>query len=328
MAKRKGFSFDSFMDKDALNKLSEMESSLAPSKEEVEIVKESAGDMTMLPVADLIEYHNHTYRVLDNEDMEALEDSIRSMGIILPLLVRQKEDGRYEIISGHRRLFAAKKVGLEEVPCKVLDVDEATADIMMVDTNLHREEILPSEKAKSYEVRIKAMKKKGLLENSLDSDSQYEDLLAKDVNSSRVNVYRYRKLLKLSDDLLDLVDKKEISVNAGAKLAAVPMDQQSFIIDALAEAKSPITMEKADKIATAARVGLSAEKVLAILDGEFKPRKKAADAPKKSISEKNIKDSYPKAIKGLSGSEKEDFIKACIEEYLKNNSQWNGHDLT
>jgi len=327
MAKRKGFDFGSFMDIDALNELSNMESSIAPNEKEVEIVKNSAGDVEFVSVADLAEYHNHTYRVLDNEDMEALIDSIKEMGIILPLLVRRTSKGKLEIVSGHRRLFAAKKLGLEEVPCKILDIDEATADIMMVDTNLHREEILPSEKAKSYDVRIKAMKRKGLLGEEEGSNSQYEELLAKDVKSSKVNVYRYRKLLKLNKPLLDLVDKKEISVNAGAKLASVPKDQQACITEALKEAKNPITMEAADKIATASRTGLTKDKVLGILDGEFKPRKPKVETPKKSISEKNFKSVYPKTIKGLSGAEKEAFIIECIEAYIKDNSEWNGYSL-
>ena len=327
MAKRKGFDFGSFMDTAALEKLAEEKPQVAPTKEEVKIVKESSGDMEMLPVAKLSEYHNHTYKVLDNEDMEALVESIKDMGIILPLLVRKTGKDKYEVVSGHRRLFAAKKLGLKEVPCKVTDIDDATADIMMVDTNLHREEILPSEKAKSYEVRIKAMKQKGLLSEELESDSQYDELLAKDVKSSKINVYRYRKLNKLSKGLLDLVDKKEISVNAGAKLAAVPKNQQGFIEEALKEASSPITIELADKIAIASRAGLTKDKVVEILGGTFAPRKKKTQTPKKAINEKNIKDSYPAEIKNLSGEEKEAFIRDCIAAYIDANESWGGYNI-
>ena len=327
MPKRKDFDFGTFMDMESLNELAEKGSKVAPSKEEIKIVKNSDGDMRNIPVSKLSEYHTHTYKVLDNEDMEALCDSIKDIGIILPLLVREKGLDEFEVVSGHRRLFAAKKIKLKEVPCKILTVDDATADIMMVDTNLHREEILPSDKARSYELRIEAMKTKGLLDKTSESESKYEELLAIDVKSSKVNVYRYRKLLNLCDELLNLVDKKVIAVNAGAKLAAVPMNQQMHIVDALKETRRPITMDAADKIATASRTGLTKDKVLEILDGSFKPRKKKVQVSPKAIKEKNIKTSYPKSVATLSGAEKESFIKDCIEEYIKNHKEWNGHEL-
>lgn len=323
--KKKGFDIGAFMDQQSLEFLMQKgEDSVAPSEEEVKIVKESDGDMQLIAVSDLSEYHNHTYKVLDNEDMAALTDSIKDMGIILPLLVKKSADRAYEVISGHRRLFAAKKLGLKEVPCKVLSVDDATADIMMVDTNLHREEISPSEKARSYDLRIKAMKKKG----ASGSESNITEQLAQELKSSRQNVNRYRKLLKLSPALLDMVDSKEISVNAGAALADVPKDQQETIIKALKETKQPISIEIAEKIATASRNGLTKEKVLAILNGEFKPRKKKTPSEPMGIKEKNIKSLYPASVKKLPGKDKEAFIADCIKAYLETHDSWNGHELS
>lgn len=326
MAKKKGFSFGSYMDQDQLDTLIKKGGSVAPTEEEINVLKESKGDIEDIPVSSLVDYHNHTYKVLDNEDMELLVESIKEHGIILPLTVRKTAGGKYEIISGHRRTHAARLLGLETVPCLVTEVDDATADIMMVDTNLHREEILPSEKAKSYDLRIRAMKAKGM-ETDEFSDSQYEEMLASDVKSSKINVYRYRKLVKLIPELLDLVDSKDISVNAGAKLAAVPKNAQHCIVSALAKSETPMTIENAGMIATAARSGLTEEKVLAILEGDFRPRKKKTASVPTAIKEKNIKSSYPSSIKKLSGADKEEFLKDCIKSYIETHDTWNGHDI-
>lgn len=327
MARKKGFDFGSYIDPDLMNEIISKAPEVAPTEEEVEIVKNAEGDVMNISPMLLSEYHNHTYKVLDNEDMDALVESINDIGIILPLLVRDIGDGHYEVISGHRRLFAAKKIGLETVPCKVITVDDATADIMMVDTNLHREEISPSEKAKSYEVRIKAMKKKGLLKDA-EGERQYESQLAEDLNSSRTNIIRYRKLLQLDPILLSLVDSKDIPVGAGAKLAAIPAEQQKYIIDALSQTGKAINADVAEKIVTASKSGLSADKVVSILNGDFKPRKRTSGGSKKNnaLKEKNIQSAYPAAIKDLSSEEKAAFIRDCILTYVSSHDTWN--DIT
>lgn len=326
--KKKDFKFTNFMDEDAINELMNEIPSVSPTKEEVDIVKNAAGEGAMIPVDSLRDYHNHTYLVMDNEDMDALAESIKVMGVILPLLVRKINEDEYEVISGHRRLFAAKKVGLEEVPCKVIEADDATADIMMVDTNLHREEILPSEKARSFDVRIKAMQEKGLIENS-EGDRKYEDMLAKDIKSSRISVYRYRKLLSLIPALLDMVDAKTIPVVSGSKLASLSEDSQTAIAEALSESGKLLSAEDTDKLVLAAKTPLTKERVLAVLAGEIKPRKRTATTlPKKTQAvEKNFSSAYPSSIKALDGSRKESFIKACIEEYVKNHDSWDGIDF-
>ena len=326
-SKKNNFTFGSYFDEEALNQLFDQSSSISPTQEEVEIVKNAGGDVVELPLKSLISYHNHTYKVLDNEEMEALADSIKDIGIILPLLVRKIDDGKYEIISGHRRRFAAEKAGLETVPCKITEVDDATADIMMVDTNLHREEISPSEKARSYDVRIKAMKEKGLLSGD-EGERTLETQLAADVNSSRASIFRYRKLLQLVPELLNLVDIKAISVNAGAKLAAVSQEDQKYIVEALKETNKPLTIDVADKIVTASKTDLTKEKVAAIIKGDFTPRKRTETKTQKApaqAKDKNIP--YPKTIRILDGKTKEEFIAACIEAYLASNETWNGIPL-
>lgn len=320
--KNSGFDFGGYFDQDALNLLIDAKGTNAPTKDEVELIEKAEGDVIDIPLGDLIDYHNHTYKVLDNEDMDALVDSISDMGIILPLLVRKTDDDKYEVIAGHRRKRAASILGLETVPCKVTEADDATADIMMVDTNLHREEISPSEKARSYDVRIAAMKEKGLIAGGSEGDRKYEEDLAKDIKSSRANIFRYRKLLDLVPELLELVDKKKIAVNAGAKIATIPKDQQKAIVEALEETSKPVTMDIADKLVKGAGSGLTKERALEIIEGKLKPKKKAV-IKKAEVKEKDFSKSLPKAVSSLEAKERADFITACVEEYVKTHDTWN-----
>lgn len=320
MAKNSGFDFGGYFDQDALSMLIDKNDANAPTKDEVDIVTKTEGDVELLPLASLVDYHNHTYKVLDNEDMDALVDSIKDMGIILPILVRKIEKDKYEVISGHRRKRAAAILGLEKVPCKIVEADDASADIMMVDTNLHREEISPSEKARSYEVRIKAMKEKGLMPNDTDGARKYEEELAKEVKSSRASIFRYRKLLDLDPSILEMVDEKKVAVNAGAKIAALSKEDQKIVVEAMKETGKPLTMDVADKLVTAAASEFSKERAVSIFTGDLKPRKRT---PKPAeIKEKDIAEVMPKKIKALEAKDKARFVKACIEEYLKTHSEW------
>ena len=326
--KRKNFSFTNYMDPDALQVLMEKgEKSVKPTVEEIKILNESKGYLAEIPLSSLVEYEHHTFKVMDNEDMAALVDSIRMLGIVVPPEVRKIDDSHYEVLAGHRRKRAAEILGLETIPCLVTEVDDETAAIISVDTNLHRSELLPSEKAKSYDLRINAMRLKGLADDSGVSDSTYAEIFAEEIKSSRANVSRYRKLLKLSPALLEKVDSKEISVNAGAALADIPAEYQECIELALKETSEPLTIEIAEKIATASRSGLTKDKVLAIIGGDFRPRKKKSPSVSTAIKEKNIKASYPSSVKKLPGSDKEAFIIDCINEYINTHDSWNGHKL-
>ena len=325
--KKKGFDISSFMDKEALDLLMEKgEAAIAPTAEEVEIIRNMDGQFEMISVDKLVDFKDHTFTVSDNEDMAALVDSVRNNGIVLPLAVRPAKDGKYEIVSGHRRTRAARILGLDKVPCIIGDWDDETAKILSVDTNLHRSEILPSEKARSYDLRIKAMKKLGLSETG--SDSAYTEEFAEKIKSSRANVNRYRKLVKLSPVLLDMVDKKELSVNAGAALADLSKEHQQLLVEVLEKEKRAVSIDEAEKLVTAAKNGLTKEKILAIFTGSFTPRKKKKAGAPLGIREKNIKASYPASVKSLGGADKEAFIIDCIKAYVETHDSWNGHNLS
>lgn len=172
---------------------------------------------TEIPVGNIYPFDNHPFKVLDDERMEELVDSIKENGILTPVTVRKDRNGYYQMISGHRRLHAEKKVGLDKIPAIVRELSDDEAIIVMVDANLQREEILPSEKAFSYKMKYEAMKrqagrpKKGK-NNSAHNERNLEtaDILGQQVGESRASVKRYIRIAELNSNLLDLVDHKRI----------------------------------------------------------------------------------------------------------------------
>lgn len=245
-------------------------------KSEHEVLEEAGGYETEIPVSELIDYGNHTFSVEDNEDMEILVDSIRDYGIFTPLIVRQISENKYEVLSGHRRKFAAKKAGLETVPCHVIEADDDMADIIAVDTNLSRSTIKPSEKARSYKVRFDAAVRQG--KKKMDSMNE----IAGEATDSMQSIRRYLKLATLNPTLLFMIDDGRIPMNAGVNLAALSEKHQDIVTEILAETGADLTLKMSEDLKTAAARGLTMEKARAIISGETKTRK--ARKPEKKAS--------------------------------------------
>ena len=183
-------------------------------------------------------FEGHPFKVLDDEDMGSLIESIRQQGIISPLIVRAIEStDEYEVISGHRRLHAAVKAGLSEVPALIYPLDRSEAMIAVVDTNLHRERLLPSEKAFAYKMKMDAMKAQGrrtdltLSQAATKSDTAAE--IGKSQNESRDQVFRYIRLTYLIPELLDKVDEGIIALSPAVELSYLPKEQQKILLDAM-----------------------------------------------------------------------------------------------
>lgn len=183
-------------------------------------------------------FEGHPFKVIDNEDMEVLVESIREQGILCPLIVRPIENAdEYEVISGHRRLHAAIKAGLSEVPALIYPFDRNEAMIAVVDSNFHRERILPSEKAYSYKMKMEAMKAQGkrtdltLSQVSTRSDTAAE--IGKAQNESRDQVFRYIRLTHLIPELLDKVDEGVIALSPAVELSYLSEEQQKILLDAM-----------------------------------------------------------------------------------------------
>ena len=188
-----------------------------------------------IEVARIRPFKDHPFKVLDDDKMHELVESIMMNGVLVPVTVRPIEDGNYEMISGHRRLFAVKEIGLEKIPAIVKNYDDDEAILAMVDSNLQREEILPSEKAFAYKMRYEAMRRQGQ-RNDLTSSRFGKKLwadqeLAKEVGESRGQIHRYLRLVELIPQLLDLVDKKALAIATAVEISFLDTKIQEMLYE-------------------------------------------------------------------------------------------------
>ena len=193
--------------------------------------------MTNISINKLHEFRDHPYQVLDNEEMNSLIESVQQQGIMTPLIVRPLEDttDEYEIISGHRRFRAAQKAGLAEVPAFIRPVSRDEAAIMVVDSNLHREHLLPSEKAFAYRLKLEAVNRQGkrtdLTSSQIATKFDSATEIGKQANESRDTVYRYIRLTNLIPELLELMDEGKIAFSVGVELSYLPSEIQQDLFE-------------------------------------------------------------------------------------------------
>ena len=185
---------------------------------------------TEMPLSDLHPFEGHPFKVLDDELMEQTVESIKQIGVVSPLIVRPDPEGGYEILSGHRRLHAAQLAGLETVPVIVKEMDDDAAIIFMVDSNLQRENILPSERAFSYKMKLEAIKHQGERGEGTSSQVgmklQSLDIVGQEAGDSRNQVHRYIRLTNLIPEILDMVDEKKIAFNPAVELSYLKTSEQ------------------------------------------------------------------------------------------------------
>ena len=195
--------------------------------------------MTNISINKLHEFRDHPYQVLDNDEMNSLIESVQQQGIMTPLIVRPLEDttDEYEIISGHRRFRAAQKAGLAEVPAFIRPVSRDEAAIMVVDSNLHREHILPSEKAYAYKLKLEAMSRQGyrtdLTSNQVGRKLETADIIAEQSDESKTQIRRYIRLTKIIPDILKMVDEERIAFSVGVELSYLTENEQQDLFDAI-----------------------------------------------------------------------------------------------
>ena len=192
-----------------------------------------------IPLGRLHRFPEHPYKVEDNEEMEALTESIQEYGILNPLLVRRVEGSEtdYELISGHRRAYAAAKAGLETVPAFIVSLDRNEAAIVLVNSNLHRERLLPSEKAFAYKLKMEAMKRQGhrtdLTSSQLETKLRSDEMIAEGTGESRAQVQRYIRLTYLLPQLLNLMDEGKTAFSVGVELSYLDEQAQYDLLDAM-----------------------------------------------------------------------------------------------
>ena len=218
----------------------------------------SAGDAaakekrTEMPLSDLHPFEGHPFKVLDDELMEQTVESIKQIGVVSPLIVRPDPEGGFEILSGHRRLHAAQLAGLETVPVIVKEMDDDAAIIFMVDSNLQRENILPSERAFSYKMKLEAMKHQGqrgdLTSDQVGQKSWAVNQLADDANESKTQVQRFIRLTNLIPEILDMVDEKKIAFNPAVELSYLKPSEQKEFLEAMDYAQASPSLSQAQRL--------------------------------------------------------------------------------
>ena len=208
-----------------------------------------------MPLSDLHPFEGHPFKVLDDELMEQTVESIKQIGVVSPLIVRPDPEGGYEILSGHRRLHAAQLAGLETVPVIVKEMDDDAAIIFMVDSNLQRENILPSERAFSYKMKLEAMKHQAG-RPSKENDSQLgnnfgklsSEEMAEELGTSKNQIFRYIRLTNLITEILDMVDEKKIAFNPAVELSYLKPSEQKEFLEAMDYAQASPSLSQAQRL--------------------------------------------------------------------------------
>ena len=212
-----------------------------------------------IPIGELFPFKNHPFKVLDDESMQRTVESVEQYGVLSPLIARPRPEGGYEIISGHRRQHAAELAGLETLPVIVREMSDDAAVILMVDSNLQREHILPSERAFAYKMKLEALKNQGA-RSDLTSDQVGQKLwsveqVASDAGESKTQIQRFIRLTNLVPELLDLVDEKKISFNPAVELSYLDEKQQRDFLEAMNDTQNAPSLSQAIRLKKLAQEG-------------------------------------------------------------------------
>lgn len=262
---------------------------------------------------DLIDdFPNHPFKVINNDDMEQMKQSIIDNGVLSPVLVRQKEDGRYEMISGHRRKFASQLALKETIPCIVRNLSDDEATVIMVDSNMQREEILPSEKAFAYKMKFEALSHQGM-RNDLTSGQvvqklEVSDLIGKENDESGRQVRRFIRLTNLIPELLEMVDNKKIAFNPAVELSYLKEDEQYTLLDCIEYNEATPSHAQAIKLKEMSKSNLLTSDDIDDIISEEKPNQ----IPKVKLNGNRMKNVLPNDIEG---SEVEDYVVKSVEYY-------------
>lgn len=273
----------------------------------------------MIPIDKLKAFENHPYRVEENEEMEQLTQSIKENGILSPLIVRSIDNGEYEIISGHRRLFASKQAGLTEVSAFVTELDRDKATIILVDSNLHREHLLPSEKAFAYKMNVEAMNRQGertdLTSSQVGKRLNTYEVIAEESGESRNQIYRYIRLTKLLPKLLEYVDNGRIAFTPAVELSYLNDIEQRDLLQAMELNDCTPSLSQVVRMKKLSQAGeLTDDKILEIMSEEKANQKERIKIPTERVR-KYFPQSYSNA------QIEEAIIKLCEVHYRKKQHQ-------
>ena len=276
-----------------------------------------------IPIKLIKDFPNHPFKVKDDEKMNDLVESVKERGVLYPLLVRPRSDGTYELISGHRRKRAAQKLNIDSVKCIVKDLTDDEATILMVDSNIQREEVLPSEKAFAYKMKLEALKHQGKrtdleedttsapMEQKLNYENTSRQQLADESNESREQIRRYIRLTYLIPELLNLVDEKRIAFRPAVELSFLKLEEQEVVLDCIKCLDcTPSLAQAIDMKKRSQENSLTADKIDEIMSIE-----KANQIPKLKLNEERFEKVIPS--KYVTTQQKEDYLYMCAEYVQK-----------
>ena len=279
-----------------------------------------------IPIAEIDEFPDHPFKVLMDEDMEQLVDSVRRSGVMTPATVRQKEDGRYELISGHRRKKACELAGLETLKCEVKELTRDEAIIVMVESNLQRTTILPSEKAFAYKMRLEAMNRQGQrndltsspLDNKLKGTTSAQQVSQKS-GDSQPQIYRYIRLTELVPEILQMVDERQIAFRPAVEISYLSEEQQYMLLEAMGYNDATPSLAQAIKMKKFMQEGKLTDGVIQSIMQEDKPNQKEKPAFKDERITKLIPKSIPRG-------QETDFVVKALEFYNRHLQRSKAHE--
>ena len=276
--------------------------------------EEQREQVQQIPIGELFPFKNHPFKVLDDDSMSDTVESVKQYGVLSPLIARPRPKGGYEIISGHRRQHAAELAGLETLPVIVRQMDDDAAIILMVDSNLQREHILPSERAFAYKMKLHAMKNQGtrsdLTSTQVVSKLRSNEKLGAENNQSRETVRRFIRLTNLIPELLDMVDNKTVSFNPAVELSYLSPEQQQEVIRAMDDTQNFPSVSQAKRIKKLAQDGtFTTETVIAIMGEE-----KKSELDTVTIKNDTLRKYFPRSY---TPKQMEDTIIKLLEQWQK-----------
>ena len=262
-------------------------------------------------------FEGHPYQVQDNEEMDTLVESIQAQGVLTPLIVRPKENttDEYEIVSGHRRFRAAEKAGMNEVPAFIYEMDRDAAAIALVDSNLHREHLLPSEKAFAYRLKMEAMKRQGfrsdLTSTQVVAKLRSGDIVGQGMNEGRETVRRYIRLTNLIPEILQKVDEGRIAFTPAVELSYLTHEEQKHLASEMDYADATPNLSQAQRMREFSRQGRLSEDVICAIMGEEKANQKE----KLKIPMDRIRKFFPRSY--TTAQMETEIVKLCEAQYRR-----------
>ena len=263
-------------------------------EERIDEKREKVYDVSLSEIDD---FPDHPFRVVNDDAMSEMVESVKQQGILVPAIARKKEDGRYELISGHRRKMACQLAGMETMPVIVRDIDRDTATLIMVDSNLQREVILPSEKAFSYKMRLEAIKRQGkrsdLTSCPLGTKLRSDEELSENVPDSARQIQRYIRLTELIKPILDMVDEGKIAMRPAVEISYLPKEEQEILFSVMDSELATPSLSQAQRIRQLSAEGHLTEDSVYVILSEQKPNQKEKYSFQRERLRRYIPDNLP-----------------------------------